>query len=278
MKKLLFSLLTIAAFTINAQVKTPAPSPSSKLEQKVGLTDVSVEYSRPSAKGRTIFGDLVPFGKLWRTGANGNTKITFSDDVVINGETLKKGSYALFTKPNTTSWDVIFYSETNNWGTPKQWNDAKVALQTVAKPEKMPMKVETFTISIDDLTNNSGVLGLLWENTYVGVKFETPTDKMVQENITKVMAGPSAADYYNSAVYYLTENKDINKAKKWIDKAITMTNKSPKFWYLHQQALIHKKAGDKAGAKKAAEHSLKLAKEAKYDSYIKKNKDLLKTL
>lgn len=278
MKKLLFTLTTLIVLTVNAQVKTPAPSPKSELKQKVGLTDITIEYARPSIKGRTIFGDLVPYEKIWRTGANKNTTITFGNDVVIDGKTLKKGTYALYTKPGTSSWEVIFYTDVNNWGTPKEWDDTKVALQTTAKVERMPIKIETFTISIDNLTNNSGILGLLWENVYVGIKFETPTDTMVQDNINRVMSGPSAADYYNAAVYYLTENKNINKAKTWIDKAITMTNDKPKFWYLHQQALIHKKAGDKAGAKKAAMHSLELAKKAKYDSYVKKNEALLKTL
>ena len=279
MKKLLLSLFVVALSTnMNAQVKTPAPSPSSKLEQTVGLTDVSVEYSRPGMKGRKIFGDLVPFGKVWRTGANANTKITFSDDVMIDGKELKKGTYALYPKPNAGSWEVLFYSDTNNWGTPQKWDDSKVALSTSAKVQEMPMPIETFTITFDDLTNNSAVIGMLWENAYVGVKFTTPTDKGVEASIEKVMAGPEAADYFNAAVYYLDSDKDINKAKTWIDKAVEMTNERPRFWYIHQQALIYKKAGDKKGAKKAAMQSLDLAKKANYDAYIKKNEDLLKTL
>lgn len=280
MKKTLLSLLILVAFSMNSysQVTTPKPSPKAKLTQAVGLTDIAIEYARPSIKGRTVFGNLVPFGKIWRTGANKNTEISFSTDVVINGKTLKKGAYAIFTKPNTTSWDVYFYTDTKNWGVPKKWDDSKVALQTTAKVEKMPMKVETFTISIDNLTNKSAILGMLWENSYVGVKIETPTNTMVEESITKTMNGPTAGDYFNAAVYYLAENKNINKAKKWIDKAVEMTNDKPKFWYFHQQALIYKKAGDKNGAKKAAERSLKLAQKAKYDAYIKKNEDFLKNL
>lgn len=279
MKKIVLSLfVTAIALTTNAQVKTPAPSPSSKLEQKVGLTDITVEYSRPGIKGRTIFGDLVPYGKTWRTGANQNTKVTFSDDVTIDGKTLKKGTYSLFTVPNKTSWDVMFYNDTNNWGTPQKWDEAKVALKTSAKVENMPMKIESFTITIDDLKNDSAVLGMLWENAYVGVKFNTPTDKGVEASISKIMSGPEASDYYDAAVYYLTANKDINKAKNWIDKAVELTNEKPRFWYIHQQALIYKKAGDKKMAKKAAVRSLELAKKAKYAAYIKKNEDLLKTL
>lgn len=279
MKKIVLSLfVTALAFSTNAQVKTPAPSPSSKLEQKVGLTDVTVEYSRPGMKGRKIFGDLVPFDKVWRTGANQNTKVSFSEDVMIDGKKLKKGTYALYTKPGKDTWEVMFYSDTNNWGTPRKWDDSKVAAKATAKVSKMPMPIETFTITVDDVKDDSAVLGMLWENSYVGLKFNTPTDKGVEKSIAKVMSGPGANDYFDAAVYYLNNNKDINKAKTWIDKAVEMTNAEPRFWYIHQQALIHKKAGDKKMAKKAAMRSLELAKKAKYDAYIKKNEDLLKTL
>ena len=276
MRKILLSLFVVAlSANINAQVKTPAPSPSSKLEQQVGLSDVTVEYSRPSMKGRAIFGNLVPFGKVWRTGANANTKVTFSDNVTIDGKELKKGTYALYTKPGKSSWEVIFYSDANNWGTPREWDDSKVALSTTAKVEAMPMKIETFTITIDNLTNNSGVLGILWENAYVGVKFNTPTDKGVEASIAKVMAGPGAGDYYSAAVYYLQEGKDITKAKEWINKAVDMTKERPRFWYLRQQSLILKKAGDKKGAIAAAKASLAGAEKAGNADYVKMNKDFL---
>ncbi len=277
MKKAFLTLfVAMFTFAVNAQVKTPQPSPLSKLEQKVGLTDVTIEYSRPGMKGRKIFGNLVPFGKLWRTGANKNTTVTFSEDVTISGTTLKKGSYAIFTKPGASSWEVIFYKNTNNWGTPREWKDSDVALTTTAKVEKMPMKVETFTITIDDLTNSSAVIGILWENSYAGIKFSVPTDKAVTKNIESVMAGPSANDYFAAATYYLSENKDINKAKMWIDKAIDMTREQPRFWYLRQQSLIHAKAGDKKGAIQAAKSSLMHAEKAGNADYIKMNKDSLK--
>lgn len=276
MKKILLSLFVVALSTnITAQLKTPAPSPASKIEQKVGLTDVTVEYSRPSMKGRAIFGNLVPYGKLWRTGANQNTKVTFSDDVTIDGKTLKKGTYAVYTKPGKDAWEVLFYSDANNWGTPQKWDDAKVAVSTSAKVEAMPMKIETFTMSIDDLTNDSAVLGISWENAYVGVKFNTPTDKAVEESIAQVMGGPSANDYFSSAVYYLQEGKDINKAKEWINKAVDMTKDQPRFWYLRQQSLILAKAGDKKGAIKAAKASLAGAEKAGNADYVKMNKEFI---
>ncbi|TCP22630.1 DUF2911 family protein [Tenacibaculum skagerrakense] len=277
MKKILLGLF-VASLTVsvNAQITTPQPSPLSKLEQKVGLTDVTVEYSRPGAKGRKIFGDLVPFGKLWRTGANKNTTVTFSEDVTIDGKTLKKGSYAIFTKPEANSWEVMFYSDTNNWGTPRKWDDSKVALTTTAKVEKMPMSIETFTITIDDLTNSSAVLGILWENSYAGIKFNVPTDKAVESSISAVMAGPAPNDYYAAASYYMDEGKDIQKAMMWIDKAVEMTKSEPRFWYLRKQSLIHAKAGDKKGAIKAAKASLMHAEKAKNADYVKMNKESLK--
>lgn len=179
MKKIALVLIAVFALTgVQAQIETPQPSPFTKMEQKVGLTDVTLEYSRPSARGREVFGNLVPFDKLWRTGANKNTIITFSDAVTIGGKEVKAGSYAVFTKPGATSWEVVFYADTNNWGgTPSAWDESKVAATIKADVVKMPMKIETFTMTFDDLTSGSAVLGILWEDVYVGAKFEVPTDK-----------------------------------------------------------------------------------------------------
>lgn len=277
MSKIILSLfVAVLSYTINAQIETPQPSPFQKIEQKVGLTDVTLEYSRPGVKGRTVFGDLVPFEKIWRTGANANTKITFSTDVTIDGNTLKKGTYALYTKPGKQTWDLFFYSDAKNWGTPKKWDDTKVAAQTKATVQTMPMKVETFTMTFDDVTNNAAMLGIIWENTFVGFNFKVPTDQMVSKQIEQVMNGPSSSDLYASAVYYLQSGKDIKKAQMWIDKAVAMNAKKPKFWHLRQQSLIHAKAGNTKGAIKAAKTSLKYAEIAKNDGYIKMNKASLK--
>jgi len=276
MKKLIL-LVCVGLFSLGAyaQIKTPAPSPFQKIEQKVGLTDVTLEYSRPSIKGRKIFGGLVPFNKVWRTGANANTKITFSDDVTVGENTLKAGSYAIYTKPTAQSWEVIFYSDAGNWGTPSKWDASKVAASINVQVYPMPMSIETFTMSFDDLKNNSANLGILWENAYVGVPLQFNTDEKVTASIENVMNGPSSGDYYSSAVYYLEAGKDINKAKTWIDKAIAMREK-PAFWFHRQQSLIYAKAGDKKGAIKAAQTSLKLAKTAKNNDYVALNTKSLK--
>jgi len=276
MKKILFfTTVFLISFNINAQIKTPQPSTSQKIIQTVGLTEVTLEYSRPSKKGREIFGGLVPFGKTWRTGANANTKITFSDAVTIGGNELKPGTYAIFTKPNIESWEIYFYTDSNNWGTPKEWDSKKIAATVKAKVLTVPLNVETFTITFDDITNDSVNLGMIWENTLIAVPIKFNTDNIVSENIENVMNGPSAGDYYSAAVYYLNSDNDITKAINWIDKAIEMSDK-PAFWYYRQQSLIYSKNGDREGAIKAAETSLKLAKEAGNDDYVKMNNDSLR--
>ena len=253
------------------KITTPQPSPKATVEQRVGLTDVSVEYSRPGVKGRAIFGDLVPFGKTWRTGANSNTKVTFSSDVSIDGQTLNAGSYGLYTVPNENSWEVMFYSESDNSGVPRDWDDTKVVAKTSIEVYSMPMNVETFTITFDDVSGTSATLGILWEKTYVGIKLEVPTDKLVSETIDAVMAAsPEAGDYYNAAIYYRQQDLDITKANEWMEKAMSLTEK-PAFWQLRQQSLIYAKMGETEKAIAVAEKSLELSKAAGNEAYVKMN-------
>jgi tetratricopeptide (TPR) repeat protein len=274
MRKIFIVLaMVIANFAIEAQVKTPQPSPNTVVKQVVGLTDVELEYSRPSSKGRTIFGDLVPFGKQWRTGANANSTISFSDDVVIDGKILKKGKYAVFTLPKADNWEVIFYTDTDNWGLPEAWDEAKVALKTNAKPEMLNRKVETFTMAINGLDNDFGHLEISWEKTLVAVKFEVPTQKAAIASITKALAGPTAGDYFSSAQYYFQSNGDLNKALEYVNKAIEMVkpgNDIP-FWHQRLKSLIQAKLGDKKGAIETAKLSLAGAVKAKNDDYAKMN-------
>jgi hypothetical protein len=257
--------------TTKLKITTPQPSPKATVEQRVGLTDISVEYSRPGVKGRAVFGDLVPYGKTWRTGANSNTKVTFSSDVSIDGQTLNAGSYGLYTVPNENSWEVMFYSESDNSGVPRDWDDTKVVAKTSVEVYSMPMNVETFTITFDDVSGTSAVIGLLWEKTYIGIKFEVPTDKLVSETIDAVMAAsPEAGDYYNAAIYYRQQDLDIKKANEWMEKAMSLTEK-PAFWQLRQQSLIYAKMGDTEKAIAVAEKSLELSKKAGNEAYIKMN-------
>jgi len=269
-KLLLLTLVFTMSYAVNAQIQSPAPSPSAKLEQMVGLTKVNVDYSRPAMRGRAIFGNLVPFGKVWRTGANSRTTVTFSDAVVVGGKTLKAGTYAIFTIPQANSWEVVFYTEHAGGGAPQELDESLVAARVMADVMPLGMDIQSFTISIDDVTNDSAVLGLLWEKSYVGVKFNVPTDKTVMASIERTMSGPGANDYFASAVYYLNAGKDIQKAKEWMDKAISMREK-PAFWQLRQQSLIYAAAGDKKGAIKIAEKSLELSKAAPNADYVKMN-------
>ena len=276
MKKLfLFVMAMSMSFALNAQIETPAPSPAAKIKQVVGLTDVAIEYSRPAMRGRVIFGNLVPYGKVWRTGANARTKVSFSDNVKVGGTELKAGTYAIFTIPQTDSWEVIFYTEHQGGGAPATLDESKVAARVTAAVQPMPMAIQSFTITIDDISSGSAVIGMLWENAYVGVKFEVPTDQKVAANIERVMGGPGFGDYYAAATYYLAEGKDINKAKKWIDKAMSMTD-NPRFWQLRQQSLIYAAAGDTKGAIEIAKKSLADAEKAGNADYIKMNKESIK--
>lgn len=273
MKKIIFVLaMMIANYAIEAQVKTPQPSPKSTLTQVVGLTNVEIVYSRPSSKGRDVFNNLVPFGKLWRTGANENTTISFSEDVVIDGKTLAKGKYALYTTPKADNWEIIFYTSTDNWGNPENWDESKVALRTNAKPEILGRNVESFTIGINNLDNNFAHLELSWEKTLVAIKFEVPTQKTAMASIDKALAGPTAGDYFSSAQYLFQSNGDLTKALTYVNKALEM-NKDKPFWFTRLKSLIQAKQGDKSGAIETAKISLASAEAAKNQDYVKMNKD-----
>lgn len=273
MKKVLFVLaMLLANYFTEAQIKTPAPSPKATLTQTVGLTEVEINYSRPSAKGRAIFGNLVPFGKLWRTGANENSTISFSEEVTIGGKVLAKGKYAIFTIPKADNWEIIFYTVTDNWGTPEDWDETKVALKANAVAEMTDRNVESFTLGINNIDLNFAMLEFSWEKTYVALKFEVPTQKAALANIEKVLAGPTAGDYFSSAQYLFQSNVDVVKALIYVNKALDMKQEKP-FWYLRLKSLIQAKTGDKIGAIETAKLSLSAAETAKNQDYIKMNKE-----
>lgn len=271
MKRCLLFLFVAASFTtMNAQLQTPSPSPLSKIEQKIGLTDVTVEYSRPSKKGRTIFGSLVPFDEVWRTGANAATKITFGDDVMVEGAEVKKGSYALLTKPGKTSWSIMLYPHTStSYGSYLESDVTPITVNVT--PITMPEQtsVETFMMGFDDLNNHGGMLYMLWERTFVPVMIKVNTDKTVEASIAKVMAGPSAGDYYGAANYYYTEKKDLNQALSWINTSIEKGNE--RYWVLRTKSLIQADLGDKKGAIETATKSLEMAKKEEDDHYVRMN-------
>lgn len=278
MKKIL-TLMSVAMFCLvaQAQIVTPQPSVHSEQETTVGLTDIEIKYSRPNKNGRVIFGNLVPYGKIWRTGANENTTISFSDDVSVDGKPLKAGKYAIYTKPEKDAWEIYFYTDHNNWGNPEKWDDAKVAAKVTTKAVHVPgMHTETFLISIGDLTPNSAQLNFLWDDVIAQLKIEVPTDKKVMASIEKTMKEkPSAKDYLAAANYYYNSGKDIQQAKKWVDEGMKLTQK-PAYYQIYQQALIYRKAGEVKGANDLALKALEAAKAAGNEDYVKLSQDALR--
>lgn len=260
------------SFAMQAQIEAPQPSPFTKVEQKVGLTDFTLEYSRPGVRGRTIFGDLVPYGKVWRTGANANTKISFSDDVKVGGKELAAGTYALYTIPDENQWEVIFYKDANNWGNPQDWKEDRVAAKAMAEVDELPFSMETFTIMIDDLTNDSAMLNIVWDQTVASLKIEVPTEKRAMASIERVMKGPGAGDYFAAASYYHDEGKDLDKAYEWIQKAVEMGNPDA-YWVLRRKSLIEADLGKKKEAIATAKLSLEKAEKAGNADYVKMNKE-----
>lgn len=275
MKKIFITAALVLACMVNgsAQIVTPQASPKAVIEQTVGLTDVKLEYSRPSAKGRSVYGELVPFGRMWRTGANANTIISFSNDVVIGGKKLPAGHYALYSQPKADSWDVIFYDDTNNWGLPEKYDDKKEVLRTTVKPEFLSRNVETLTIGINNLDNDYGFLEIAWEKTMVAVKFEVPTKATAMKSIENAMSGPSATDLFSAAQYYYQSNGDQAKALAWINQSIAKSGADAPFYILRQKSLIQAKMGDKKGAIETAKLSLAASEKAQNNDYVKMNKD-----
>ncbi len=267
-------LLLVGLFTLQAQISTPAPSTTQKVMQDVGLTEVTLEYSRPSAKGRTIFAadGLVPTGKVWRTGANSVSKISFSDDVTVGGTALKAGDYAILSIPNGSAWKVHFYThEGNGWG---GYVEKEPAAIVDAMVKTTGDHVETFTIGINNVTMDGATLDFSWANTMASVALGVEVDSKVQANIDRVMAGPSQNDYYNAASYYLSQEKHMDKALEYIN--IATAGDSPRFWQVRTKSLILAKMGKKAEAIAAAKQSLDLATKAGNADYIKMNKDSIK--
>ncbi len=273
MKKsiILTACLAMLVTLASAQIKTPQPSPTAKVSQEVGLSKVDLEYSRPSTKGRKIFGDLVPFGELWRTGANASSKITFGEDVKVGGTSVPKGTYALYTTPGERQWEVVLYKNTTYWGTPEP---AEYKMDDIAAKVTVPVialkdAVESLTIAIGNLKNNGADLEISWENTKVAVPFTVDTDSKVMADIKTQMEGPSANTYYSAARYYFEENKDLKQALAWVDQSLAKGG--DKFWILRLKANIQAGLGMYKDAIATAEKSSELAKKEGNADYQRMN-------
>ncbi|MEY3585773.1 MAG: hypothetical protein RLZZ243_837 [Bacteroidota bacterium] len=272
MKKVILSSLVCISLFAQAQVQTPKASPVAKVEQRAGLTDISISYSRPAVNERKIFGELIPFGQRWRLGANENTKITTSDVLIFGKDTLQAGTYALFATPNADSWVIDFYTETTNWGLPEKWETSKVALTVNAKVKKMPLVTENLSITIDGMEFNSAVLNITWDKTQVSLPFTLNTKEKVLASIEKTLSGSvvTANDYNQAASYYFTEQLDLKKALEWSTKAIEMKGVSA-YWMTRLKSQIQAANGDVKGAIETAKISLTEAEKDGDQNYVKMN-------
>lgn len=261
-----------------AQISTPRSSPASKVTQTVGLTDVTIEYFRPSLKGRKAFGDVVPYGSMWRTGANSGTFVTFGDDVMINNNKVPKGTYVIFSIPTEKEWTVIFNKNTKLAGNdPQDYKiEEDVARYTTKALPTMPT-VESFTMGINNVKSNGATIDIIWENSIISVPFTVDTESKVLANIKGKMDGPTGNEYYQAASYYFDNKKDIAQAKKWMDLACEK-GACNRYWVLRTKGLIYAEAGDKKGAIEALTQSLNEAKKENDAAYIKMNEKSLNEL
>ncbi len=268
-------LLAASALAQAPKVEFPAASPACTIKQHVGLTDIEVTYSRPSAKGRQVFGNVVPFGAVWRTGANNATKITFSTSLKLNGTDIAAGSYALYTIPGETEWTIILNKGVGKSGT--QYDEKEDVVRFKATPVSLSdTSIETFTIEFNHLRDESAVLNLVWEKTVVPIKVELDVTSKLLPQIDAAMAAEGGnKPYYQAAMFYYDHGQDLSKEKDWVEAAIKQREA---YYIVHLKAKILAKLGDKEGAIAAANRSIELAKAGKDSAYVKLNEDLISSL
>ena len=262
-KSFLILLTLIIVKSSFAQLKSPNASPRSNILQIIGLVSVNLDYSRPSKKSREIFGGLVPYNKIWRTGANNPTTISFSDYVKINNQLISAGEYHLYSVPTESTLDLVIYEKTDAWGSLPTFDKSKVIARVSSDFIDLPNTVETFTISFENISNNGSTLNIMWDNKLAIYNIDALTkDKMIN-NINNVMNNnPSSNDYSRAAMYYFEEDIDIEKAMEWINKAYKDSD-DLRYWHLRYKALIYEKAGKLNKALEYAESGYKRAIESK---------------
>jgi len=260
------AIAVLTTTNINAQLKVPAPSPLQTTKQAFALSEISIEYSRPSAKGRVVYGDVVPFGKVWRTGANNATKITFGEDVKVEGNDVKAGTYAIYTVPNKDSWEIMLYKDLTLGGNVAEYKKENELLRFVVKPTTMnDDKVETFTIDFSDITANKMKVELVWEKTRVPFNVVADIDSKIMKTIESTIIKDNRP-YFQAASYYYDNDKDLKLAAEWVDKAIANNPKA--YWVVLLKAKIQFKAKDLKGAAVTAEQAKALALADQDDAYV----------
>lgn len=279
MNKIILSIATAALLFLGveqstAQVKLPPSSSSQTITQGLGIKDIVLSYQRPNKNNRVIFGGLVPYGEVWRTGANNIPSITFAEEVSIEGNKVPAGTYGLFTIPNKNEWTIILSKNVKQWGA-YQYKKEEDLLRFNVKPQVLTNNVETFTIAFEDVTVKSAKITLAWEKTKVGFNITTDQSKEILANIDQAMLGENKP-YLHAAQYYLNNGLDINKSVEWIKKGDEGNTSAPhlKYW----KAKILDKAGDKAGARKAAQEGIEMATKLNNPEYVKMNTEALKAI
>ncbi len=271
----LITLTCFSGFSALAQsIKSPAASPMQTIRQDFALSSIEINYSRPAKKGRAIFGDLVPYGKLWRTGANGVSKIKFGEDVTVGGVAVPAGEYAIYTIPNKDSWEVILNKGLTNWGVDGYKETDDVARFKV-KPEMTALSYESFTFLIDGVLSEDANVSMAWDKTMVTFSVKASIKDKIFAQIEDVMT-KDKRPYYQSASYYYENDKDLKQALAWVDKAIEQYPEA--YWVVHLKAKIQAKLGDKKGAKATAEESIKLAQKEGNQDYVALNLKLIDSL
>ncbi|MBI1343428.1 MAG: DUF2911 domain-containing protein [Terrimonas sp.] len=276
LKKILTSCIALLTlWSVDAQqLTTPAPSPTTSVKQDFGLSSIELSYSRPGMKGRKIFGDLVPYGQVWRTGANGATTLTFGDEVTIGDKKIAPGKYGLLTIPGENEWTIIITKQTDVTS-PAAYKKDQDIVRVMLKPQMLPFSVETFTIGVNDIKSTSCTIGIMWDNVYVGLPVSTNIDDKVMAQIKTAMSSENPP-YFNAAMYYMENGKDINQALEWFTKA---EKQSPDaFWVVYQKAKCLAKLGKKSEAIESAMKSKDMAAKASNGDYVKLNEDLIKSL
>jgi Protein of unknown function (DUF2911) len=272
---ILFAITGYLCQSATAQsIKTPAPSTPQYIKQDFGLSTIELSYSRPNVKGRKIFGDLVPFGKVWRTGANQATTLTFGDPVTIGGTTLPAGKYGLLSIPGADEWTLIITHQLDVTN-PAAYKPDQDIIRVKATPHNLPFSLETFTILFANVSSNACELQLLWDNTLVTLPITTDIDTKVMAQIDNTM-NKDNHPYFNAALYYLDNGKDLNKANEWFDKAIAQDPTA--FFAVYQKARCLAKMGRKQDAIATAKKGIELAKQAKNDDYVTLNEKLIASL
>jgi hypothetical protein len=261
------AIMAVCSFTINAQqLKVPAPSPLQTVKQAFALSDITIEYSRPGVKNRVIYGDVVPFGKVWRTGANATTKITFGEDVKVEGNAVAAGTYGIYTVPTKDLWEIMLYKDLTLGGGVADYKTENELLRFKVKPTPVANKVETFTINVADVTPSICNIELLWEYTSVKFSVTADIDSKIMKNIETSLATDSRP-YFQAAGYYYDNNKDLKTALDWVNKAAEVNPKA--YWVLMLKAKIQLKMKDNKGAIATGEQVIKVAKEDMNDDYVK---------